>query len=154
MSNPHSSPHGLTRVAVVGSGYMGGGIAQVLALGGATVSLGDISADIAQKAYERLVGEAEAYEKAGLFDAGATEVIRANLSPAASIEEAVRDADYITEAVPESREIKFGALARVSAAARADAIIGTNTSAIPINELATSVVNPERFLGVHWMNPA
>ncbi|MCW2973305.1 MAG: 3-hydroxyacyl-CoA dehydrogenase, partial [Thermoleophilia bacterium] len=139
---------------VVGSGYMGGGIAQVLALGGATVSLGDISQELAERAYDRLVSEAGAYEKAGLFEAGATETIRANLSPAASIEDAVSRADYVTEAVPESREIKSGALARISEAARPDAIIGTNTSAIPIKELATSVTNPERFLGVHWMNPA
>ncbi|CAN5139519.1 3-hydroxyacyl-CoA dehydrogenase family protein [soil metagenome] len=144
----------LTRIAAVGSGYMGGGIAQVLALGGATVALGDISADVASAAYERLVTESEAFERAGLFRAGSTELLRERLHPAATIEEAVADAEYITEAVPESRQIKADTLARVSAAAPATAIIGSNTSAIPINELAASVTHPERFLGVHWMNPA
>jgi 3-hydroxybutyryl-CoA dehydrogenase len=145
---------GITRIAAIGSGYMGGGIAQVLALGGATVRLADITAEIAQLAYERLVGEAEQFERDGLFAPGSAAVLRERLSPAESIEEAVADAEYITEAVPEDRAIKFATLARVSAAAPAGAIIGSNTSAIPINELAESVARPQRFLGVHWMNPA
>ena len=98
--------------------------------------------------------ESEAFERDELFPSGSTATLRENLHPAASIEDAVADAQYITEAVPESREIKAETLARVSAAAPAGAIIGSNTSAIPINELALSVAGPERFLGVHWMNPA
>ncbi len=144
----------LHRVAVIGSGYMGGGIAQVLALAGCEVALGDMDAETAVRAYDRLCTQAEAFESAGLFPVGAAAVIRALLHAADSLEKAVADADYITEAVPEVREIKSDVLARISAAARADAIIGSNTSAIPIGELARSVAGPERFLGVHWMNPA
>ncbi len=142
------------RVAVVGSGYMGGGIAQVLALAGAEVVLGDADAEIAARSHERLVTQAERFEADGLFPTGAAERIRQRLSPAASIEAAVADAEYVTEAVPETRAIKAEVLTRVSAAAPADAIIGSNTSAIPIHELAESVAGPQRFLGVHWMNPA
>ncbi|MCU1420745.1 MAG: 3-hydroxyacyl-CoA dehydrogenase [Microbacteriaceae bacterium] len=144
----------LKRVAVVGSGYMGGGIAQVLALAGCTVTLGDTDAAIAGRAYDRLTAQAATFEREGLFPAGAAETIAAGLSPSDSIEAAVADADYVTEAVPEVRSIKADVLARISSAARPYAIIGSNTSAIPIGELAASVDRPERFLGVHWMNPA
>src|SRR6478735_3373442 len=88
-------------IAVVGSGYMGGGIAQVLALAGARVALADVSAEIAESNYDRLLKESD---------------------------------DIV--------------------AARPDAIIGSNTSTISIAKLAEAVSNPERFLGVHFSNPA
>jgi 3-hydroxybutyryl-CoA dehydrogenase len=141
-------------IAVVGSGYMGGGIAQVLALAGARVALADVSAEIAQNNYERLLKESDEFVAAGLFPAGATETLKENLWPAKDIEEAVAEAEYIEEAVPEVLEIKHGTLGRISAAARPDAIIGSNTSTISIAKLAEVVVNPERFLGVHFSNPA
>ena len=141
-------------IAVVGSGYMGGGIAQVLALAGARVALADVSADIAQSNYERLLKESDEFVAAGLFPAGATEKLKENLWAAKDIEEAVADAEYIEEAVPEVLEIKHATLGRISAAARPDAIIGSNTSTISIAKLAEVVANPERFLGVHFSNPA
>ncbi|KQQ49511.1 3-hydroxyacyl-CoA dehydrogenase family protein [Plantibacter sp. Leaf314] len=141
-------------IAVVGSGYMGGGIAQVLALSGATVRIADISEEIARKNSDRLIAEAEQFVADGLFPADAVERIRANVSPAASIEEAVTGADFIEEAVPEKIEIKHETLRRISAAASPDAIIGSNTSTILIGSLAEAVTNPERFLGVHFSNPA
>ncbi len=141
-------------IAVVGSGYMGGGIAQVLALAGARVALADVSAEIAQSNYERLLKESDEFVAAGLVPAGATETLKENLWAAKDIEEAVAGAEYIEEAVPEVLEIKHGTLSRISAAARPDAIIGSNTSTISIAKLAEVVVNPERFLGVHFSNPA
>lgn len=144
----------IKRVAVVGSGYMGGGIAQVLALAGAEILLSDASAERARNAIDRLVAEAEHFEASGLFAAGATEIIAANLTAVPSIEDAVTGVDYVTEAVFESRPVKFEVLERISKAAPPHAIIGSNTSAIPIAEMAEHVVFPERFLGVHWMNPA
>lgn len=141
-------------IAVVGSGYMGGGIAQVLALAGARVALADVSAEIAQSNYERLLKESDEFVAAGLFPAGATETLKENLWAAKDIEEAVADAEYIEEAVPEVLEIKHGTLGRISAAARPDAIIGSNTSTISIAKLAEVVEHPERFLGVHFSNPA
>lgn len=141
-------------IAVVGSGYMGGGIAQVLALSGATVRIADISEEIARKNFDRLIAEAEQFVADGLFPADAVERIRANLSPSASIEEAVTGADFIEEAVPEKIEIKHDTLRRISAAAAPDAIIGSNTSTILIGSLAEAVTNPNRFLGVHFSNPA
>ncbi|TQJ39851.1 3-hydroxyacyl-CoA dehydrogenase [Arthrobacter sp. SLBN-112] len=144
----------IRNIAVVGSGYMGGGIAQVLALAGARVALADVSAEIAQSNYERLLKESDEFVAAGLFPANATDMLKENLWAAKDIEEAVASAEYIEEAVPEVLEIKHATLGRISAAARPDAIIGSNTSTISIAKLAEVVDNPERFLGVHFSNPA
>ncbi|GHH72488.1 3-hydroxybutyryl-CoA dehydrogenase [Streptomyces sulfonofaciens] len=149
-----AQPTAVGRAAVVGSGYMGGGIAQVLALAGIDVVLGDVDAERAEAARRRLIDEAARFVERGLFEPGAVETITARLSAAESIEAAVAGVDYVTEAVFESREVKKAVLARVSGAAAPSTIIGSNTSAIPIEELAAAVVHPERFLGVHWMNPA
>lgn len=144
----------ISSVAVVGAGYMGGGIAQSFALAGLPVVIADVSAEATEAAYARLLAEAREFEDQGLYDPGATETIRANLSTSASIEEAVADADFVEEAVFESVEVKHDVLGRISAAARADAIIGSNTSTIPARVLVEAVANPERFLTVHFSNPA
>jgi 3-hydroxybutyryl-CoA dehydrogenase len=141
-------------IAVVGSGYMGGGIAQVLALAGASVRIADVSADVAERNRVRLLEEAEQFVTDGLFPPGAAETIKANVAAAGSIEEAVADADMIEEAVPEKIDIKHATLRRISAAARPEAIIGSNTSTILIGALAEAVTHPNRFLGVHFSNPA
>lgn len=141
-------------IAVVGSGYMGGGIAQVLALAGHTVRIADVSAEIAASNRARLIAETEQFVADGLFPADAVARVDAHLTAAASIEEAVATADFIEEAVPEKIEIKHATLRRISEAARPDAIIGSNTSTILIESLAEAVIGPERFLGVHFSNPA
>ncbi len=144
----------MTTIAIVGSGYMGGGIAQVLALAGYEVRIADVSADIAASNLERLLTEAAQFAADGLFPEDAVERIRERLTAAETIEDAVASADFIEEAVPEKIEIKHATLSRISAAARPDAVIGSNTSTILIASLAEAVERPERFLGVHFSNPA
>jgi 3-hydroxybutyryl-CoA dehydrogenase len=141
-------------VAVVGSGYMGGGIAQVMALSGATVAIADVSAEVTANNYRRLLAESDAFVADGLFPVGSTEIISRNLVAAASVEAAVADVEYVVEAVPEVVEVKHDILRRVSAAARPDAVITSNTSTIRIGVLAEAVTLPERFLGAHFSNPA
>jgi len=142
------------KIAVVGSGYMGGGIAQVLALAGARVALTDVSAEVAQKNYDRLIAESRDFVADGLFPEGATQTLQVNLWPANCIAEGVADADFIEECVPEVLTIKRDILSQISAAAQVGAIIGSNTSTISIGAMATAVTNPDRFLGVHFSNPA
>lgn len=141
-------------VAVVGSGYMGGGIAQVLALAGADVRISDVSAEVARENLERILDETRRFADDGLFPADAVERVRTHLHAAASLEEAVDGADFIEEAVPEKIDIKHDTLRRISEAARPDAVIGSNTSTILIATLAEAVSGPERFVGVHFSNPA
>ncbi|GBQ30661.1 3-hydroxyacyl-CoA dehydrogenase family protein [Gluconacetobacter azotocaptans] len=144
----------IRNVAVIGAGYMGGGIAQSLALAGVRVTLADASPDTTAAALRRLHDEAVAFERQGLFPSGAAGLIADNLRAAGSIAEAVADADFIEEAVPEIPALKRDVLAQISDAARADAIIATNTSTLPVHTLADAVRHPRRFLTVHFSNPA
>ena len=139
--------------AVVGSGYMGGGIAQMLALSGADVRIAEVDLTVAESNLARIIAETEEFVADGLFPSDAPEIITARVS-AATIEDAVAEASFIEEAVPEKIEIKHATLRRICAAAPADAIIGSNTSTILLSTLAEAVSNPERFLGVHFSNPA
>ncbi len=145
---------GIRDVAVVGAGYMGGGIAQVLAMAGFRVVIADADAATTRGHLERLRREARAFEDQGLFDPGSADLVEANLRAADSLEAAVAEADLVEEAVLEDPAVKGPVLAAIEAAARPDAIIATNTSTLPIAGLAANLRHPERFLGVHFSNPA
>ncbi|WP_420112604.1 3-hydroxyacyl-CoA dehydrogenase family protein [Pseudactinotalea sp.] len=144
----------IERVAVVGAGYMGTGIAQRLAAAGVAVTVTDATPEQAEQGRARALRDVARDVEAGLLPAGTTDAVEANLTPAATLEDAVRDADFIEEVVPEVLDIKRDVLARISAAATPDAIIGSNTSTIPVRRMADAVERPERFLVVHWSNPA
>lgn len=141
-------------VTVVGAGYMGGGIAQSLALAGMDVTVVDQDPETTRSQFARLMDEAQQFEDQGLYPKGAVEKIKQNLKCGTTIEEAVADVDFVEEAVFERLDVKQDVLARISKNCRPDAIIGTNTSTIPVRLLAPSVSNPERFLTVHFSNPA
>src|SRR5699024_5412924 len=125
----------IATIAVVGSGYMGGGIAQIFARAGFSVRIADQSAEVAAKAHQRLLEEAQEFEDRGLFPSGAAAAIRENLAPAGSVDEAAAAADLVIEAVFEDVEVKTAVLRQISAAARAETIIGTNTSTMSVNTL-------------------
>jgi 3-hydroxybutyryl-CoA dehydrogenase len=144
----------ISTVAVVGAGYMGGGIAQVLAAGGVDVVIADADADATLRHHGRLLAEARDFEERNLVDAGFADRVATHLTWAKSVEDAVRDADLIEEAVPEAPAIKSEVLRRIEAAARPDAVIASNTSTIPIADLAANLSDASRFLGVHFSNPA
>lgn len=141
-------------VAVVGAGYMGKGIAHTLARGGATVALADVDAATAQAAYSAMLDEVATGERRQLFAPESTELVRDRVAPAHSIQAAVVDADFVMEVVVEDLAVKRHTLRTIEAAARRDAVLATNTSAIPIADLATALVHRDRFFGVHWFNPA
>jgi 3-hydroxybutyryl-CoA dehydrogenase len=144
----------IEHVAVVGAGYMGGGIAQVFAMAGLDVMIVDADPALTARHLDRLRREAEDFENRGLFGAGSAELVRKNLRAADSLAEAVAEADLIEEAVLERPEVKGPVLQSIELAARPDAVIGTNTSTLPIGDLAAGLANPQRFLGVHFSNPA
>ncbi|GAB3222236.1 3-hydroxyacyl-CoA dehydrogenase family protein [Mycolicibacterium hippocampi] len=144
----------INTVTVVGAGYMGGGIAQVLALNGFEVQIADVSVEATHEALTRLEKEAREFEEQGLFESGSAKTIMSNLRAGDSLEDAVSDVDFVMEAVFEDPDVKKEVLARICESARPDAIIGTNTSTIPVKVLVEAVTNPERFLTVHFSNPA
>lgn len=144
----------IEKITVVGGGYMGGGIAQVFAKAGFSVRVADKDEMTAKSAVSRLVNESKQFENQGIFEKGATEKIIANLHYGSTIEDAVKDADLIIEAVFEDIKVKSSVLRRISESCPKDAVIGTNTSTISVNLLKDYVSYPERFMTVHFFNPA
>lgn len=140
-------------VAIIGAGYMGRGIAEVIALGGARCALADLSAEQAAAGLERLLSESARHEHDGLTPAGSTDELRSRVRSANSLEEAVDAADFVVEAVYEDRDIKADVLKRIEGSVGRDAVISSNTSAISIRALSEGLEHPVRFLGAHWFNP-
>lgn len=140
-------------VAILGGGTMGAGFAQLLALGGVSSSIADATPDAAQEAKDRLLAATAVYVERGLVPADSERSVREHVTPCAGVEEAVAGAHLVIEAVPEDPELKHAILDAAEHAAPADAVITTNTSAIPIGSLAARRSDASRFLGMHWFNP-
>lgn len=140
------------RVAVVGAGTMGVGIAHVFAVAGIPTTLVDASPERSQAALERALELLARLVELGCVEAGARSRAEAALAAAGSIEEAVRGAELVVEAVVERADAKLQVYEAIEAAT-ADAVIATNTSSIPIALLGAGLGRPERFLGVHWFVP-
>lgn len=142
----------LGRATIVGAGRMGVGIAENFLIGGLTVRFTDANPEMTRAAQERLVERMRGHAAAGLIDEDAA-ALAATAVAEESISEAVADADLVIEAVTEDIDVKRDVLGACDAGAPAGAIIASNTSSLPINELAQFVSRPERFLGMHWFNP-
>lgn len=142
------------RVCIVGAGYMGTGIGQVLALAGADrVVLVDTDAGRARAAVERTVAEAASFEREELLPPGAADLIADRTSAGDDLPASAAAATLVVEAVFEDPAVKVPVLRDIARAAAPDAVITTNTSAIPIRQLAGALPDPSRFLGLHWFNP-
>jgi 3-hydroxybutyryl-CoA dehydrogenase len=133
------------RIAVVGAGLMGHGIAQVFALAGHDVAVTDSVAQNLDTAKARIA--------ANLRDLGDDERAVGRVSPNADLAEAVRDADYVVEAVSENLPLKQKLFAEIERHARPKAILASNTSVIPITSIMQGLQKRERALGTHWWNP-
>lgn len=126
------------RVAVAGLGPMGRGIARVFAQAGATVSVVDVDEAATARGYETLMAEADP---------------PVSVSAAASVGEAVRDADLFVEAVVERFDAKLALLAEVRAAGDERLVVASNTSSLSIGELGVAYGDPTRVVGLHFFNP-
>jgi len=151
------------RIACLGAGRMGRGIAVVFAYAGHPVSIVDFKAR-PQSDFAKLAGEAldevrrtlASLAKLGLFDETAVETIMARVSvvPEAEARSALSSAEVIFEGVPEVLEFKREVLARASGLAGPKPIIASTTSTILVDDLSSAVADPQRFLNAHWLNPA
>lgn len=138
--------------AVLGAGTMGLGVAECFAAAGLAVRLSDATPGLAREAKERLLARARGHADAGLLPGDA--VGRAEgVEVAGGTAEAVAGVDLVFEAVPESVAVKEEVLGVCSAAASSGAVIVSNTSSLPMDDLARFVEGPGRFCGMHWFNP-
>jgi len=133
------------RVAVVGAGLMGHGIAQVFAVNGHAVAIYDPFPDVLARVPERV--------RANLRALGLPETAAEKISLHTTLEDAVKQADIVFEAAPESLALKQDLFAQLVAATPPDSILASNTSVIPIGNIAAKSDDPRRILGTHWWNP-
>jgi 3-hydroxybutyryl-CoA dehydrogenase len=133
------------RIAVVGAGLMGHGIAQVFALAGHDVTVYDSVADNLATAKSRIL--------TNLKDLGDDESAVKRVTAKADLTDAVRDVDYVVEAVTEDLPLKQGLFGEIERTVRPDTILASNTSVIPITQIMSGLKHRERALGTHWWNP-
>ncbi len=142
------------KVTVIGAGEMGHGIAELLALRGYTVSMRDIKQEYLDRGMERLRWSLDKLvEKAQVTRQQADEAL-ARIQPTLSLEEACRDADFAIEAVFEDVELKKKVFHDLDEAAPDKTILASNTSAIPITNMAIATKRPAKVVGMHFFNPA
>jgi 3-hydroxybutyryl-CoA dehydrogenase len=147
-----STPVSIRRVGVVGAGQMGSGIAHVAALAGYQVKLNDLSADRIKAGIATINGNMARQVSRKRISEDERQAALKRISPAESYE-AFSDCDLIVESATEKEDIKRAIFANVCPVLKPDAIIGSNTSSISITRLASSTDRPERFIGIHFMNP-
>jgi 3-hydroxybutyryl-CoA dehydrogenase len=133
------------RIAVVGAGLMGHGIAQVFALAGQDVTIYDAVTSTLDSARARIL--------TNLKDLGDDQSAVERVTPQADLGEAVRDADYVVEAVVEDVRLKQKLFGEIEPHVRPDTILASNTSVIPITQIMGGLKRRERALGTHWWNP-
>jgi len=138
------------KVAVIGAGLMGHGIAEVFSLKGNEIFLYDSYPNALKKGLDSILWSLNKLKEKGKIQD--VNEIFSKIKPVQDLNE-ISEADLVIEAVPENFDIKSNVFREVSKIVREDAIIATNTSSLPVSELAKSVKNPSRFLGLHFFNP-
>ena len=139
-------------VAVLGAGTMGNGIAHVFARAGYQVILRDVDQRFLDRALETIAKNLDREIKKGKLPEGSQAAILERLRPVTEMS-AMALADFIVEAVPEKIEIKRAVLTEADRLARPEVILASNTSSISVTTLAAITKRPDRFVGMHFMNP-
>ncbi len=147
-----STPKPIERVAILGGGLMGSGIAESVARAGLAVSVRDIDDAALGGVSERLERSLASAVKGGKIEQGEAEEIRGRVALTTELTD-LAEADLVIEAVPENADLKVAILAQVAGIVADDALIASNTSSIPIAQLAAGIPNPERVLGLHFFSP-
>jgi 3-hydroxybutyryl-CoA dehydrogenase len=142
------------RIAVIGAGLMGSGIAQALAMGGKRVRLYDISDEALEKARVSVEKSLLRFVKAGQLKEEEIGAVVGRIEPVRELEDAVESAQLVIEAVPEILKLKKEIFRRLDQLSPPDAILTTNTSELSVTAIASATGRPDRVAGMHWFNPA
>jgi 3-hydroxybutyryl-CoA dehydrogenase len=142
------------RVAVIGARTMGRGIVHAAALGGFRVTLQDVDSGVLKEALEGIQKEMQKAVERDRIDEGEMRGGLERISPTESLEEAVKEADLVIEAVPEEMELKLEIFGRLDKLCPERAVLATNTSTMSPTEIAAATSRPERCIAMHFFNPA
>jgi len=155
-TNPATNPATITstreRVAVIGAGQMGNGIAHVFVAGGHEVTMIDVSADALARARETIARNLDRQVKKSAITSDVASAALARVSTATSLD-AAANASFIVEAATERTDLKFRIFEDLDRIAPPGAILASNTSSISITEIAARTKRPELVIGMHFMNP-
>ena len=140
------------RIAVIGAGQMGNGIAHVFAQSGLEVTIVDVADAALAKGRSTIAKNLDRQVKKGTITEDEKATVLGRVSTSTSMD-AIAGAALVVEAATENRDLKFRVFAEMDAQADAGAILATNTSSISITEIAAHTKRPEQVIGMHFMNP-
>ena len=143
----------MEQITIVGAGTMGHGIAQVAAMAGYAAVLVDTQAPVLEKAVASVRSNLEAGVAKGKVSADLAEATLLRLKTGTDAAAAAAESFLVVEAVPENLELKRNLFAALDAAAPAETLLASNTSSLPIGELARATQRPDRVVGMHFFNP-
>ena len=143
----------IKNITVLGSGVMGHGIAQVSATAGYNVVLRDIKQEFLDKAMEKIRWSLDKLVTKEKISKEEGNAIFSRIRPAVDLNDAVKDAELVIEVVPEIMDLKKQVYAELDKAAKPVVIFASNTSTLPITEIANTTSRPDKFIGIHFFNP-
>lgn len=143
----------IERLAVLGAGTMGHGIAYAALAAGYDTRLFDVAAPALERARAAIKTIVAGSIERGKVTAGEAEALLGRLRTTGDLAEALEGAQFVIEAAPERLDVKLGLFADIDRLAPAGAVVASNTSALSITELAGSLTNPARVAGMHFFNP-
>lgn len=143
----------IKNITVLGSGVMGHGIAQVSAMFGYNVVLRDIEQKFLDKAMERIKWSLDKLASKEKISKTESDSIYSRIKPVIDLKEAVKDCELIIEAVPEIMDLKKKVYSELDSIASENVLFASNTSTLPITEIAKTTTRPKKFIGIHFFNP-
>ncbi len=143
----------MEKIAVIGAGTMGNGIAHVFAQNGHSVNLIDVSQPALEKALATISKNLDRQVKKELISNDNKAATLANISTSNSVQEGVAQADLVVEAATENVDLKLSIFKTIDESAPSSAILASNTSSISITKIASVTNRPEQVIGMHFMNP-
>lgn len=143
----------IKNITVLGSGIMGHGIAQVSAMSGYNVVLRDVEQQFLDKAMEKIKWSLDKLVSKQKLSQAEADKIFSRIIPKVDLADALKNCDLLIEAVPEIMELKKKVYAEVDKVADDKTVFASNTSTLPITEIANTTSRPSRFIGIHFFNP-
>ncbi|MFB5611104.1 MAG: 3-hydroxyacyl-CoA dehydrogenase NAD-binding domain-containing protein [Nitrosopumilaceae archaeon] len=143
----------LQNITVLGSGVMGHGIAQVSAMAGYNVVLRDIEQKFLDNAMEKIKWSLDKLVSKEKISQDQANDIYSRIKPVVDLKDAVKNCELVIEVVPEIMDLKKKVYAELDQVANKDVIFASNTSTLPITEIASTTSRPEKFIGIHFFNP-